>query len=162
MLDQNAIRGRFVYELNERMRKLGVSPGDLAIRCRTRKYCIIDYMNGDSLPNLWTLALIAEYLDCIVNDLFGIEGINDANGLEEDNAFRKYTCEDSFAFLVRDRIQKQMLAQRMTNEMLAERTGFTLKSIERWLWLYPKLPQAMNLLRLADALDCTPSDLLGY
>lgn len=162
MLDENVIRGRFVDELNTRMKNLGVTPGDVALRCRTRKGSVISYMRGDSLPNVWTLALIAEYLDCTVNDLLGFEGIEDVNALEDDIAFDTYPSEGSFSFHVRDRLSQRMSVKHMNNETLSELTGFTVNTIERWTWLYPRLPQAMNLIRLADALDCTPSDLLGY
>ena len=162
MNDIKEIRYRFSNELQTRMDKLGIKECHISFNCRCRSTAVHEYLAGDCLPNLWTLSLLAEYLNCTVNDLLDLGTVCDVRNLEDICAFDTFKDEDSFAVHVRDRILARMKELNMNREELARLTGFSLKSIERWLWLYPHLPQVMKFLEISAVLDCTPSDLLGY
>lgn len=162
MYDIKEIRYYLANELQTRMDDLGLTERNVAFNCRCMTNTVRKYMHGECLPNLWTLSLLGEYLDCTVNDLIGFGVVYDVGNLEDICAFSTFKDEDSFALHVRDRILARMKEMNINREDLSRMTGFTLSSIERWLWLYPHLPQVMKFLDICTALNCTPSDLLGY
>jgi DNA-binding Xre family transcriptional regulator len=149
-------------EINARLSERGISYRELALYSRTSRNAVYQYIRGDSLPNLWTLSLMADYLNCTVNDLLRYGDVYDNRNLDDRHAFNAFIHEDDFAVYVRDRILNRMSILRMNQTDLVEYGGFTKESVDRWLWICPHLPKLMQFLRICEALDCTPSDLLGY
>jgi DNA-binding Xre family transcriptional regulator len=162
MEDYKVIKNCLATELRIRIENKGIGYRTLAFNSRCTAIRAFDCIQGNSLPNLWTLTLMAEYLDCTVNELLGYGCIDDVNNMVDINAFTSFPHEDEFAEYVRDRILARMREIHINQEQLSELTSIKLATIERWLWICPRLPQVMKFLQIAEALDCTPSDLLGY
>lgn len=121
------------------------------------------YKNGTRLPNPWYLVLIAEKFDCIVNDLLGYDGYYIKNNFEREPATKKFSSINRYEIYFRDRLAGMMNIRDVSASELAvlvDKTEDTVRNT--WLGNCPRLPDINNLLRICDALDCTPSDLLGY
>ena len=161
-MDIKEVKYRLSCELDDRMVEQNISLARLAMSCRIMKHNMYSILEGKNLPNLWTLSLLAERLDCTANDLLGFEGIRDIQNLEDICAFDTFKDEDSFAVHLRDRIIARMKELNIDREELTNLSGLSRQSIERCLWICPHLPQLMKFLDICEALDCTPSDLLGY
>lgn len=150
----------FSEELSQRLVEKGVGYRQAALATRVSRENMFRYKSGYSFPKLWTLVLIADYLKCSVNELlgypcyFGVEHKYDATEL--------YPNESIFMDYFRDRLQQQMRLEHINSQQLAMKTGFTIDTIERYLSVHRWVPQMPDFLILCDALDCTPSDILGY
>lgn len=162
MINTKNILRQFSNELIERMEKRGVTHRQVALGSRAMPHNIMSYMQGDNFPNPWTLALIAEYLDCTVDDLLGYEDSGFVKKRKTDSVFMKYPSEDSFTPYLRDQIVHKMNEQKFTEEELARRSGVGVNTIKRYLCLHSGMPQMSYLLCICDALECTPSELMGY
>lgn len=150
----------FSEELNKRMECNGVSYRQVAFAARVTKGSMIHYKSGRCFPELWALVLIADYLKCSVNELLGYPG---CFGDEHNyNAAELYPNRDIFMDYFRDRLNRQMQLERISSQQLAIKTSFTIDTIERYLSIHRWVPQVPDLIKICDALDCTPSDLLGY
>ena len=162
MVDTKIILQVFSQELIERMEARGVTHRQLAFDSRTKPLNILGYMRGDSFPNAWTLVLMAECLECTVDDLLGYEDNGFVKKHNNARAFDIYPDEDSFTPYLRERIIQRMKQMRMTAEELARESGVTYVTINRYLCVHSGLPRTNNLLYICEALDCTPSELIGY
>lgn len=162
MTNEQSIKDWFVAEVRERMDDLGLRPYHMAYFCRMNHNSIHTYLHGASLPNLWVLVLMAEHLDCCVNDLLGFDEVDDPGVFEMYKASTLFYDEKQFAGCFADRIQRYMHNRDITIEELSRRSDISVTTIKRWLSKYPRLPRTSDFLRICDALDCTPSELLGY
>lgn len=161
-MDTKVILRWFSGELIERMEAKGVTHRQLAFNSRTMPHNIMEYMRASSFPNPWTLTLIADYLDCTIDELLGYEDTSFIRKRKRESLFSKYPSEDSFTPYLRERIIQQMNKQNMTTEILAQRSGVNLQTINRYLCVHSGMPRLAMLLRICDAFECTPSELIGY
>lgn len=162
MVDTGIILRWFSNELTLRMEEKGFTHRHVALNSRTMPHNIIDYMNGKNFPRPWTLVLIAECLECSIDELLGYEGIEYNHSPRTERAFYKYPNEDSFTPYLRNRIVQKMSELKMDEEKLATQSGVTLQTIKRYLCVHSGAPQMPNLIRICDAFECTPSELIGY
>lgn len=162
MIDARLILDWFSQELIERMEANNITHKQLALECRTRPYNIIGYIQGKNFPNPWTLVLICERLGCTVDDILGYEDSGFVPKRSKERAFTKYPHEDDFTPYLRNRLIQQMEKRKISAEDLAGESGVTLITINRYLCVHSGMPEMPNLLRICDALDCTPSELIGY
>ena len=162
MVDTKLILQWFSRELIERMEEKGITYRQLAFGSRTMPHNIMDYMQAKNFPNPWTLVLMAEQLGCSVDELLGYEDSGFVRSHKKESLFSKYPSEDSFTPYLRDCMVKQMKDEKMTAETLSQLSGVNLQTINRYLCVHSGIPQMPNLLRICDALRCTPSELIGY
>lgn len=159
MINEESVKEYFGRELRVRMAYNDLHSYDMSYYCQISASNMTKYRRGERFPNVWELVLLAERLECTVNELLGYD-------IVETIGKRKISdvCpgKNHYAIILKDQIIHYMIQANMTVEMLAERTGISISTIERWLDRWPHLPRTDHLLRLADALNCTPSDLLGY
>lgn len=159
---EQTIKEWFAAELRERMEDAELRPYHMAYLCRVKPNSINNYLQGSTLPNLWSLVLMAENLDCTVNDLLGFDEVDDISRLEPYLASAMFPDENRFAACLSDRIVRYMNRNNLTIDDLGSRTQFNTRTIKRWIGLHPQLPRTSAFLQICDALDCTPSELLGY
>lgn len=164
MLDIDEVKDWFIQELPERMEDEGLLIRDVANHCQISQDRMNNYMQGRALPNPYVLAIMADFLNCTVNDLLGYDESDEDElvGFDPTNMFEG---EDEFMMHIRNRLEERMLAEDMTAKELAEKSGSNTHTIKYWLGKLkrqPTLIRTSDLLRLVDALNCTPSDLLGY
>ena len=162
MIDSKTILQIFSQELIERMEALGITHRQLALDSRTLPSNILTYMRCASFPNPWTIVLMAERLDCTVDELLGYEDSGFLGRSHGDRAFWTYPDEDSFTPYLRGRIIQRMAEMQISPEELAMRSGVKLATIERYLCVHSGLPRMSSLLCICEGLDCTPSELIGY
>ena len=164
MVDVRDVQIRFGAELNRRMDLKGISYRQLAYKSRVTKGSMIHYKSRNSFPEVWNLILIADCLDCSVDELLDYDEPNTTPEWRAKRipAIEKFYTEDEFADYFRERLIKFMKKKHMDLDELAQRSDISARTIDMYLSVHRWVPQTPNLLRLADALDCTPSDLLGY
>lgn len=149
----------FSRRLRVTMERAKYTSGYVSNYCKFGRRAMSDYVNGARLPNPWYLVLIAECLDCRVDELLGFRG---PAAIMSTDASSTFGDEKEFAVFVRDRMVERMEAKNMTAEDLANRIGMDLQNVNGWFSMWPALPRTFNLIDVAKALGCTPSDLLGY
>lgn len=162
MVDTKLILSWFSQELIERMEAINITHKQLALECRSRPSNIIGYMQGRNFPNPWTLVLLCERLGCSVDEILGYEDSGYVPKRNRDRAFSKYPHDDDFTPYLRNRLILLMKKRKMSAEDLAAESGVRLNTIERYLCVHSGMPEMPNLLRMCDALDCTPSELIDY
>lgn len=163
MIDENKVRDWFAQEVRERMEDAGLAAYHVAYYCQMGLDHIYRYLQGKPFPKTWNLILLAECLDCSVNDLLGFDELGDINSYERLLASKTYLGEYEFSEHFRNRLIRCMNEADVSAEELKKRTGIGKNALEEWLTENRfALPNVLNILHIADALDCTPSDLLGY
>ena len=154
----------FGKELSERMEDEKLSPSLLAYYSRLTPEKLYNYRQGKAFPKLWNLALLASYLGITVNELLDYDEPDD-DSLVQYDPFDIFEDEYEFAMHVHNRVSYAMSDAKLDIFELAERTGFTRATIRKWFGFNdksPELPRTADFLEICDALDCTPSDILGY
>lgn len=162
MVNEQSIRDWFKVELRERMEENGLRSYHMAYLCRVKPGNISNYLQGSSLPSLWCLILMCENLGCSVNDLLGYEEPECLDFFEKYRATELFDNERQYASCLSERIRRYMSERDTTIAELSERSGFNSRTLSRWLTDRPQLPRTSDFLQICDALDCTPSELLGY
>lgn len=154
----------FSDEVKERMRDKEVTIGEMSYHCKIRSALLGNYIQGKTFPNLWALILIADFLETTTNELLDFDEAQEDSLLMYD-PFSIFDDEDEFAMHIRNRLENFMVNEHISIAELSEKSGFTRQTIRKWLGMnekQPELPRTSDFLRVCDALDCTPSDLLGY
>ena len=159
MIDESKVLEHFAVELNKRMKTKRLASSDIANRCEIPIGSVSDYRKGRRLPNAWQMVLLAECLDCTVNDLLGFEG---GVGLNKEKATERFYGENTYAEFLGARIYDRMEFIGIDAEQLAECAKISKLTINKWLRQWPSIPKTIHILRICETLDCTPSDLLGY
>ena len=162
MIDHIPVLNWFGCELTKKIEVQEVSIKRLAFAAKISVWSLTNYMNGCAFPNLWNLVLIADYLDCTVDELLGYESGVAGNMKEKRPAIEQFPKEGIFAAYLRDRIKWRMNERNVTVEELVELSGVRQITIDKYLCVHSLSPRVIQFLRICDALDCTPSDLLGY
>lgn len=163
MIDENKVRDWFAQEVKERMEDAGLASYHVAYNCQMGLDSVYGYLQGRPFPKTWNLILLAECLDCSVNDLLGFDELEDINSYERLLASKTYLGEYEFSEHFKNRLIRCMNEADVSVEELKKRTGIGKKTIDVWFEETRfALPTVLNLLRICYALDCTPSDLLGY
>ena len=160
MLNLDLIKKTFAIELNDRIREEGTTCKQAALDLRISKSAFLSYAAGKCFPSIYPLVKIAIYLNCTVDDLLGY--ITDPNTHLNDRVDVDFYNEDEFKDYFRDRLITMMDRARMSIDGLAYNSKVSAKTIEMYLSVHRWVPQVPDLIRICDALDCTPSDLLGY
>lgn len=164
MVDIDSTLDWFSSELKRRMNYLELWPRDVSYHCKVSSSAMNNYLQGKTFPSPWTLILIADLLETTVNELLDFDE-PDEDSLVGYDPFSIFDDEDEFAIHVSNRVKLWMAESDIDIFKLSERTGFTRRTIRRWFGLsdkQPELPRTSDLLKICDALGCTPSDLLGY
>ena len=162
MIDEKDVLYIFTSELRKRLQSSGMTYRELAFKARCVPSRVQMYLRGNNFPNLWTLVLMAESLGCCVDDLLGYKRYTASNLLHTDSPFERFTNEFDFALYFKECLRNQMLKQNADQEKLAEFTGISERLIYQYLSPGYPMPHVAQVLTICSALDCTPSDLLGY
>lgn len=163
MTNEKDVREWYEREVEERIEDSGENIYDISRFCHFRYDYTRNYLRGKPFPKLWSLILLAEYLSCSVNDLLGYEELDDVEMYERLLASKVYLGEDEFAVRFSKRLVQIMNDNYVSPDELHEYSKISLNAINNWIGDNPEtLPSVMQLIHICDALDCTPSDLLGY
>ena len=162
MINDRRVIEYFSKELTRRMNTDGLKDRDISTYCCISEENLRGYRCGERLPNPWYLVMMSEFLECSVNDLLGFSYSDDYVDFESAKASRVFSSENQFELYLGRRIDSYMNKRRISINMLSMNSGISIDTIKHWLGKHPRLPRTTQLLRVCDALDCTPSDLLGY
>ena len=161
MVNNKSVLITFSEVLRTKMADFNLSNRRLAIGSRVTSEKISSYRNAVCFPKLWTLVLIADCLECSVEELLGYSNCG------YSNAYGKCACdvfqnEDIFADYFRNKLLSTMNVKGMTSYELSLKSGCSENTINMYLSVHRWTPQVPVFLNLCDALECTPSELLGY
>ena len=161
MVNSKSILITFSEVLRTKMADFNLSNRRLAIGSRVTSEKISGYRNAVCFPKIWTLVLIADYLECSVDELLGYSnfGHHNAYGKCASDVFQN---EDVFADYFRNRLLSTMNVKGMTSYELSLKSRCSENTINMYLSVHRWTPQVPVFLNLCDALECTPSELLGY
>lgn len=154
----------FKDDLKDLMDYNEVTVSDISKYCEISTQKFNNYLYGRTLPQLWTLVRIADFLETTTNELLDFDEADDDSLLSYD-PYSLFEDEEEFVIHVRNRIKQYMLDNNIDISYLSEETGFNRLTIKRWLGLSGNrndLPRTADFIVICDALGCTPSDLLGY
>ena len=160
MVNVRDVRITFAEELNTRMQEKGVTYRQTALAAGVTKGAFIHYKSGNCFPELFTLIRIANYLNCSVDSLLGYR--SDGRLRLNTDIGGGFFNEDKFKDYFRERFATMLKRARMSVDELTCKSLVSIETIEMYLSVHRWVPQVPDLLRICDALDCTPSDLLGY
>ena len=161
MVNSKSILITFSEVLRTKMADFNLSNRRLAIGSRVTSEKISGYRNAGCFPKLWTLVLIADYLECSVDELLGYSNFGHHNAYEKC-ASDVFQNEDVFADYFRNRLLSTMNVKGMTSYELSLKSRCSENTINMYLSVHRWTPQVPVFLNLCDALECTPSELLGY
>lgn len=157
------IHAWFVAEVKDRMEETDLRPYHLVRLCKIKDQHIDSHLRGDTLPGLFSLVLMAEHLECTVNDLLGFEEIDEADVYERYLASNMFFTESQYASCLSDRIRRYLEERDMTISELSQKSELKLETVRHWFSkTRPHLPPTVKFLKICETLECTPSELLGY
>lgn len=163
MLNKNEVMKTFGKRFTRYMVEHDLRDVDMARLLNMSSMNMPAYRNGTRLPNPWYLVLIAEKFDCTVNELLGYSPYYIKYTHARKPATKTFTSINRYEVYFRDRLVEMMRARNIDATELAILVDKAETTVQNtWLGSRPRLPDINNLLRICDALDCTPSDLLGY
>ena len=162
MHDELAIKEYFSREVKTRMEELNLRPYHMSYFCQIKHNSVYGYLNGTLLPNPFSLVLMAEHLECCTDELLGYEPCADDDVFEPFRASKMFANRKEYAHCLGDRLRGYMVNHDITPDELARMADISVEVIKRWTSERPTLPRMNELLKVIDALDCKPSELLGY
>ncbi|MCD7824587.1 MAG: helix-turn-helix domain-containing protein [Clostridiaceae bacterium] len=114
---------------------------------------LANYENGKRMPKIEILIKLAEYYQCSVDFLLGIEksGGSDLSNFQIDNS--------EFTYDFKMRIQDLMAEQELSEDEFAKRTGFSKEEKDDYLY-GNKMPSIEDLIKIAGALNVSTDYLL--
>lgn len=162
MINERLLAKQFATELNNRMEYHQLRNRDLSGYCQLSENNLPSYRNGERLPNPWYLVMMSEKLECTVNELLGFDLIYNPNIYQDCQASRLFSAENLFTVYLSRKLKQIMRDRQIGVTELSQKSGVSKDALSSYLSKHPTLPKTIQLLRICDALDCTPSDLLGY
>ena len=159
-VDTKEILRFFAAELNKRMADKGVTYRQVALAARVTRGSMVHYKSGNAFPELYTLILIADYLDCSVDNLLGYKEETRYESRSKVGN-KRFMNEDELADYFRLRLYDYMEMKSIDVEELSRRSEISVELIDMYLSVHRWVPRTPELLRLCSALNCTPSELLG-
>ena len=160
MVNIRNVKITFAEELNSRIQERGATYRQAALAVGVTKGAFVHYKSGNCFPELFVLISIANYLNCSVDELLGYTS-NWSMCLNE-NIHNDFSNEDEFKDYFRERLKFMMIEKNLGVNELARKSRISIDTIEMYLSIHRWVPCVPDLLYLCEALDCTPSDLLGY
>lgn len=142
------------------MLERGVTYRQAALAVGVAKGAFVHYKSGNCFPELFVLVRIANYLNCSVDELLGyISGqtMRLNKSMNDD-----FSDEDEFKDYFRERLIFMMTEKNLGVNELARKSRVSIDTIEMYLSIHRWVPCVIDFLYICDALECTPSGLLGY
>lgn len=121
----------FTRELHKRLQSSGMTYRELAFRARCAPSRVQMYLRGNNFPNLWTLVLMADSLDCCIDDLLGYKSKAVPKLLHTDSPFERFTNEFDFVLYFKEFLKNRMLDRNIDQEKIAKITGISKYAISR-------------------------------
>lgn len=109
---------------------------------------LYEYLSG-TLPNVTNAVTIANYFNCTLNFLFGLDNL--------PNEFKFKNVFNSSLFFTR--YKKLLDEKNISHHKLCNETGVNKSSY--WLWSKGSIPKCDTLLKIARFLDCSIDYLIG-
>lgn len=163
MINKDKIMRTFGERFTEYMVEHNLRDIDMAKLLNMSSMNMPAYKNGARLTNPWYLVLIAEKFDCTVNDLLGFNRYRISSCAEREPASKIFSSINRYEIYFKNRLADMMKNRSVSISELARlvnKTEGTIRNV--WLGNQPVIPNVYSFLDVCDALDCTPSDLLGY
>lgn len=158
MVNETEIKNHFNEYVTRCMTEMEIRPWYVAYYSEICDGTFRDYMRGVRLPRPTALIRMADLFECSINELLGYGYFDSPN---RGHFFDSGLETRKVAAYLFDEVKHRMKEMNLTMSELASRADLSENTIAGY-FERPQLPDTSIILRLADALDCTPSDLLGY
>ena len=133
-------------------------PWYVAYYCELSDATFRKYMKCTGLPSPIKLIMVAELFECSVNDLLGYKSYCVEY---RDRRFDSGRDTKTVSAYFVDHLLRYMEDCNYSRSDLAAKVCISTFTMDRYID-EQKLPDTSTLIRIAETLDCTPSDLLGY
>lgn len=158
-----SVKEWFAAELKEKMIEYNLRSYHLTALCKMSEDEVQKCLKGTALPGLFSLVLLADRFECTVNDLLGYDEVEDLDVYEHYSASSMFFAKSQYAVCLSDRVHRHLEYRDISIPDLAAKLDVAAATIRHWFAkTHPTLPGAEKFLNICDALNCTPSDLLGY
>jgi DNA-binding Xre family transcriptional regulator len=159
MVNSENIKETLSRELKTRMTEQSIRLSTLANYCDVSPDRIAEYKSGQVLPSPWVLVLMAERLGCSANELLGYKRyVTTRMNTAQDS----FPGENHYAEFVSYNLIQAVNNSKIYPDELSRSTGIGINTVNKWFTRWPCLPRTGHLVMVAEALGCTPSELLGY
>ena len=158
MVDEVAMMKHFSEYVNQRAKELDVSLWYVAYYSETSETAFNRYMKGVRLARPTTLIMTAELFECTVNELLGYPRVHVPR---KNNKFNSGLDTKRMLEHFYSEAARLMIRKRISIDELAEYVGVTSPTLESY-FRYNTLHDGSTMVRICDALECTPSELLGH
>lgn len=158
MVDEVAMMKHFSEYVNQRAKELEISLWYVAYYSETSETAFNKYMKCARLARPTTLIMVAELFECTVNELLGYPRVHIPR---KNNKFNSGLDTKRMLEYFYSEAARLMIRKRISIDELAEYVGVTSPTLESY-FKYNTLYDGSTMVRICDALECTPSELLGY
>lgn len=158
MVNENNVKQHFIEYVSRAMIDMDIRPWYVAYYSEICDSTFRVYMRGDRLPRVTALIRMSDLFECSINELLGygyFESPNQGHFFDSGRETRKVA---DYLF---EQVRNRMEEKDISISELASRIELSEPTLQGY-FNRPSLPDTSIILRLADALKCTPSDLLGY
>ena len=158
MVNEKEVMKYFSSYAVQRMDELDLKPWYVAYYSETSEPTFRNYLKSIRLPRPSTLIMSSELFGCTVNELLGYKRVSVPrrirtfdSGLDTRNLSEHFYSE----------VSRRMVRKRITLDELAIYTCTAVLTLDN-NFRRNSLPDTSMILAICSALECTPSDLLGY
>lgn len=158
MINEQEIMKYFSDYATRCMNELDLRPWYVAYYSETDEGTFRKYMKCIRLPRITTLIMTSELFNCSVNELLGYERVPLPvrkrafnSGLDTKRLLDHFYSE----------VARRMVRARLSLDEMATYLSVSAQTLENYFW-HDSLPDTSVVLHICDALNCTPSELLGY
>lgn len=158
MINEKEIKNHFIEYITRRREEMEIPSWYVGYYGEVCDGTFREYMKGVRLPRPTALVMIGELFECTVNDLLGYKYARVPLRRTKFNpgVDTRILSENFYSQMAR-----RMIRKRIDLDELASIIGMTSQTLDGY-FKSNSLPDTSTILRICDALDCTPSDLLGY
>ena len=158
MVNELAIRRHFSDYMLRRMTETEIRPWYVAYYSGICENTLRQYLKGLRLPPPTTLILIAELFECSVNELLGYEPYY---SVRHGRLFDPALDTDSVADYFNGQLLNMLADKNISLDEISIHVNVGVACLDSYLKNHT-LPATTIILGIAEALKCTPSELLGY
>lgn len=158
-----SVKEWFAAELKEKMIEYNLRSYHLTALCKMSEDEVQKCLKGIALPGLFSLVLLADKFECTVNDLLGYDEVEDLDVYEHYSASSMFFAKSQYALCLSERVRRYLEDHYISIPDLADKIDVAPATVRHWFAkAHPTLPTTEKILNICEALNCTPSDLLGY
>lgn len=158
MVNEEQVKNNFIEYANKKIKELDIPSWYVGYYSEVCDGTYREYMKGARLPRPAALIMMAELFECTVNDLLGYRHTPVPMRKSKFSPGLDVRPLSDYFY---SQVARRMIRKRISLDDLSISVGVTPQTLDGYFKNTFLLDTSM-ILRICDALDCTPSELLGY